>query len=148
MYIGWWFYLQVMRTTNHYLLSSNFFSSQVVGTLKPSVEVNSLPFCSPFVPFTPSLLPLHPLQVVDTPGGGDPKTLFSLHPLHSHHPFNCPSLLCSLCPLHSPHPLCPFTPLCLLCSIHPLHSLHSPLPLHVPFCSPSLPLLLLCPHMW
>ena len=36
--MGWWFYLQVVRTPNHYLLSSNFFSSQVVGTLKPGVK--------------------------------------------------------------------------------------------------------------
>ena len=41
--LRWRFYLQVLGTPNHYLLSSNFFSSQVVGTLKPSLKLPSPP---------------------------------------------------------------------------------------------------------
>ena len=35
--MGWGSYLQVVGTCNHYLLSSNFFDSEVVGSLKPSI---------------------------------------------------------------------------------------------------------------
>ena len=39
--MGWGSYLQVAGTHNHYLLSSSFFNSEVVGILKPSI--NNMP---------------------------------------------------------------------------------------------------------
>ena len=159
MYIGWWFYLQVSGTPNHYLLSLNFFSSQMVGTLQPSVEVPSLPLCSlnsPFAPFTSCLFPfaLHSLpllpfipcrwwapQVV-----GTLKTLcFPFTPFTAFYPFApfapytpSPSLLPLplLLPFASFAPFTPYTPFTRHC------------PFTSPFAPPSLPLLPLCPHMW
>ena len=54
MEIRWALYLQVVGTHKNYMWSSKFFLPQMVGTLKPSIEMLSLPF----TPFTPCLLPL------------------------------------------------------------------------------------------
>ena len=53
MYIWWWFFLQVVGTPNHSMMSSNFFPSQVVGTLKPSITCASLPLDPPSLPASP-----------------------------------------------------------------------------------------------
>ena len=58
MEIGWALYFQVVGTHKHYMWSSKYFLPQVVGTLKPSIEMLSLPLlcvCS----FLLSLLPVH-----------------------------------------------------------------------------------------
>ena len=43
MYIGCWFYLQVVGTPKYYMWYSYFFYSEVVGTLKPSITYPSPP---------------------------------------------------------------------------------------------------------
>ena len=58
MEIGWALYFQVVGTHKHYMWSSKFFPPQMVGTLKPSIEMLSLPSL-PFTPFTP----LHSLSL-------------------------------------------------------------------------------------
>ena len=58
MEIGWALYFQVVGTHKHYMWSSKYFLPQVVGTLKPSIEMLSLPLlcvCS----FLLLLLPVH-----------------------------------------------------------------------------------------
>ena len=57
MYMGWWFYFQVVGTPHHYMYQSNFFLLQVVGTLKPCIIL--LCAISPrFAPVSPLVLPL------------------------------------------------------------------------------------------
>ena len=96
MEIGWALYFQVVGTHKHYMWSSKFFLPQMVGTLKPGIEMLLLPSLPllPFAPFTPlcslhsPLLPLLPftpftplcsLNSLDTSltlptGGGDHTT--------------------------------------------------------------------------
>ena len=80
--IGWALYFQVVGTHKHYMWSSKFFPPQMVGTLKPSIEMLSLPFTPcllpllhahslhspllPFAPLTPLILPWPCPQVVGT----------------------------------------------------------------------------------
>ena len=52
MEIGWALYFQVVGTHKHYMWSSKFFLPQMVGTLKPSIEMLLLPLL-PLAPFTP-----------------------------------------------------------------------------------------------
>ena len=59
MEIGWALYFQVVGTHKHYMWSSKFFLPQMVGTLKPSIEMLLLPLL-PFTPFAP-FAPLHSL---------------------------------------------------------------------------------------
>ena len=75
MCIWWWFFLQVVGTPNHFMMSSIFFPSQVVGTLKPSITCLSLPSlpslpasppCSLPCPLTPCLAP-HSLHCPSLP---------------------------------------------------------------------------------
>ena len=99
MEIGWTLYFQVVGTHKHYMWSSKFFLPQMVGTLKPSIEMLSLPF----TPFTPCLLPL--LHVCSLHSPSLPLLLFT--PLHSLHSPLLPSLpFAPLTPLILPWP-CP-----------------------------------------
>ena len=123
--------MQTVGTPNHCLLSSNFFLSQVVGTLTPSITyvlLPSLPLApclAPLAPcFTPSLPILLPSLTVSLP--------YSLS--HSLTPCLTPSpLSCSLSHSLSNFPcpcLTPLTPLPLSCSPHsPSPLSHFPLPL-------------------
>ena len=65
MEIGWALYFQLVGTHKHYMWSSKFFLPQMVGTLKPSIEMLSLPSL-PFAPLTPLILPWPCPQVVGT----------------------------------------------------------------------------------
>ena len=56
MEIGWALYFKVVGTHKHYMWSSKFFPPQMVGTLKPSIEMLSLPSL-PFAPLRSPSLP-------------------------------------------------------------------------------------------
>ena len=85
MEIGWALYFQVVGTHKHYMWSSKFFLPQMVGTLKPSIEMLSLPF-------TPFLLPLlHVSSLCSLPSPSLPSLPFApLTPLIL--PWPCPQV--------------------------------------------------------
>ena len=60
-------------THKHYMWSPNFFPPQVVGTLRSSIEMHSLPL----LPFTPCLLPFLPVHCLHSLFA--PFALCSLH---------------------------------------------------------------------
>ena len=81
-------YFQVVGTHKHYMWSSKYFLPQVVGTLKPSIEMLSLPllcvcsFLLPLLPVHSPSLPSLPFALLTTlilpwpcpTGGGDHST--------------------------------------------------------------------------
>ena len=72
MEIRWALYFQVVGTHKDYMWSSKYFLPQVVGTLKPTIEMLLLPLLSVCTPLLP-LLPFTPL-ILHWPcptGGGD-----------------------------------------------------------------------------
>ena len=52
MYMGWWFYVEVVGTPLQFLFEVNFLCPQVVGSLKPKHHSPPLP-PPPLPPFTP-----------------------------------------------------------------------------------------------
>ena len=103
MEIGWALYFQVVGTHKHYMWSSKFFLPQMVGTLKPSIEMLSLPL----TPFTPCLLPLLHVCSLHSPS----LPFAPLTPLILHWP--CPQVVGTIqpsieIPPIGPH-LLPFT---------------------------------------
>ena len=100
MEIGWALYFQVVETHKHYMWSSKFFLPQMVGTLKPSIEMLLLPF-------TPCLLPLLHVCSLHSPS----LPFAPLTPLI--HPWPCPQVVGTIqpsieIPPIGPH-LLPFT---------------------------------------
>ena len=73
MEIGWALYFQVVGTHRHYMWSSKYFLPQVVGTLKSSIEMHSLPLLCVWS-FLLFLLPVHspslPSLLLNPPKGG------------------------------------------------------------------------------